>query len=211
LEYYIAWYITTFTITMSLADLSEYKLILGSKSPRRHELLKGLGLNFEIRPKDVDESFPVAYKEHEIPEYLALKKAEAFTGELGKDEVVITSDTVVWLGDRVFNKPESREEAIEMISTLSGRSHEVITGVCILNATKHIVFHDRTKVFFGEISQPEIAWYVDKYKPFDKAGAYGIQEWIGYMGIEKIEGSFYNVMGFPTRKFYVELRKFLNL
>jgi septum formation protein len=196
---------------MSLADLSEYKLILGSKSPRRHELLKGLDLNFEIRAKDVDESFPETLKESEIPEYLALKKAKAFTDELKAGEVVITSDTVVWLGDKVFNKPESREEAIEMIATLSGRSHTVITAVCILSREKHCVFHDRTKVVFGEISQPEIEWYIDNYQPFDKAGAYGIQEWIGYMGIERIEGSFYNVMGFPTRMFYVELRKFLNL
>lgn len=209
--YSTAWFTTTFTTIMSLAELSEYRLILGSKSPRRHELLKGLGLNFEIRPKDVDESFPASYKEHEIPEYLALKKAEAYQNELGDKDVVITSDTVVWLGDGVFNKPESRDEAIQMITSLSGRSHEVISAVCILNSAKHTVFHDRTKVFFGEISQPEIAWYVDKYEPFDKAGAYGIQEWIGYVGIEKIEGSFYNVMGFPTRMFYVELRKFLNL
>jgi len=174
-------------------------------------LLKGLDLNFEIRAKDVDESFPPTLEESEIPEYLALKKAEAFKDELKPDEVVITSDTVVWLGNKVFNKPESRQEAIDMIATLSGRSHTVITGVCILSREKHLVFHDKTTVTFGEITRPEIEWYIDKYKPFDKAGAYGIQEWIGYMGIERIEGSFYNVMGFPTRKFYVELRKFLNL
>ncbi len=196
---------------MSLADLSEYKLILGSKSPRRHELLKGLDLNFEIRAKDVDESFPDSLEESDIPEYLAFKKAQAFKDELKDGEVVITSDTIVWLGNKVFNKPESREEAIEMIATLSGRSHTVMTGVCILSIDKHVVFHDRTKVTFGKISQTEIEWYIDKYKPFDKAGAYGIQEWIGYVGIERIEGSFYNVMGFPTRMFYVELRKFLNL
>lgn len=174
-------------------------------------MLKGLDLNFEIRAKDVDESFPETLKGSEIPEYLALKKAKAFTDELKDGEVVITSDTVVWLGDKVFNKPVTREEAIEMIATLSGRSHTVITAVCILSREKHGVFHDKTKVVFGEISQPEIEWYIDKYQPFDKAGAYGIQEWIGYMGIERIEGSFYNVMGFPTRMFYVELRKFLNL
>lgn len=211
MEYYTALFIITFIISMSLADLSEYKLILGSKSPRRHELLKGLDLNFEIRVKDVDETFPDSLMESEIPEYLALKKAEAFKAELQNGEVVITSDTVVWLGDAVFNKPQSREEAIEMIATLSGRSHTVITGVCILSLEKQVVFHDSTKVTFGQIARTEIEWYIDKYKPFDKAGAYGIQEWIGYMGIERIEGSFYNVMGFPTRMFYVELRKFLNL
>jgi len=205
------WYTFTSTTIMSLADLSEYKLILGSKSPRRHELLKGLDLNFEIRVKDVDESFPDSLRASEIPEYLALKKAEAFKPELREKDVVITSDTVVWLGNAVFNKPQYREDAIEMISTLSGRSHTVITGVCILSSRKQSVFHDETEVFFGELSRSEIEWYVDKYKPFDKAGAYGIQEWIGYMGIERIEGSFYNVMGFPTRLFYVELRKFLNL
>jgi len=196
---------------MSLAELSEYRLILGSKSPRRHELLKGLDLNFEIRAKDVDESFPDSLRASQIPEYLAEKKAEAFKPELQEKDVVVTSDTVVWLGDGVFNKPQSREDAVEMIATLSGRSHTVITGVCILSLRKQVVFHDETNVYFGELSRPEIEWYVDKYKPFDKAGAYGIQEWIGYMGIEKIEGSFYNVMGFPTRLFYVELRKFLNL
>lgn len=196
---------------MSLAELSDYKLILGSKSPRRHALLKGLDLNFEIRTKDVDESFPENLVEHEIPEYLAVKKAEAFRPELNPGELVITSDTVVWLGDGLFNKPESREEAIEMINTLSGRSHEVITGVCLTSTEDQAVFHDNTTVYFGHIEKDEIEWYIDKYKPFDKAGAYGIQEWIGYIGIEKIEGSFYNVMGFPTRKFYVELRKFLNL
>lgn len=174
-------------------------------------MLRGLDLNFEIRTKDVDESFSDSLEESDIPEYLAFKKAQAFKDDLKDGEVVITADTIVWLGDKVFNKPESREEAIEMIATLSGRSHVVITGVCILSPEKHVVFHDSTKVTFGEIKKTEIEWYIDKYKPFDKAGAYGIQEWIGYVGIERIEGSFYNVMGFPTRRFYVELRKFLDL
>lgn len=195
---------------MSLADLNSHKFILASKSPRRHQLLKGIDLEFEIRIKDVNEDFPETLHSFEIPEFLALKKAEAFRDEIQDDEIVITSDTIVWLGDNVFNKPESREDAINMIMTLSGRSHEVITGVCISTSTKQTVFHDLTKVYFGDLKLDEIEWYVDKYKPYDKAGAYGIQEWIGYIGIERIEGSFYNVMGFPTRKFFVELRKFLS-
>lgn len=196
-------------------DLKEYRIILASKSPRRHELLKGLGFDFEVRTKEVDESFSDDLKGADIPRYLSKKKADAFVDELKPNEVLITSDTVVWLGDRVFNKPESAEEAVEMISTLSGRMHEVITAVCItsvnVETTKQVVFHDLTSVHFAKVERADIEWYVNKFKPFDKAGAYGIQEWIGYAGIDKIEGSFYNVMGLPTQKLYVELKKFLNV
>lgn len=192
-------------------DLKGHRIILASKSPRRHELLRGLGFDFEIRTKDVDESFSEDLKAEEIPMYLSKKKADAFKNDLQADELLITSDTVVWLGDSVFNKPESEEEAVSMITTLSGRKHEVITAVCITSVNKQTVFYDSTDVYFAEIDKSDIEWYVSKYKPFDKAGAYGIQEWIGYAGIDKIEGSFYNVMGFPTQKFYVELKKFLEL
>jgi septum formation protein len=193
----------------SYLDLKGNRLILASKSPRRHELMKGLGIPFEVRTKEVDESFDPSLSGAEIPVYLAEKKAEAFLPELASDEILVTSDTVVWLGDRVFNKPENRHEAIEMISTLSGRSHEVITAVCLASKKKRLVESETTTVHFGELDAEAVAWYVDRYRPFDKAGAYGIQEWIGYVGIERIEGSFYNVMGFPTRLFYLELEKFL--
>ncbi|NEN23962.1 septum formation protein Maf [Cryomorpha ignava] len=201
-----------------LFDLKGNKIILASKSPRRHELLKGLGFDFEVRTKDVDESFSDSLKGADIPLYLSKKKADAFVDELKPNEILITSDTVVWLGNKVFNKPESAEEAVEMIATLSGRMHEVITAVCLTSlntekdgTSKQVVFHDLTSVHFAKIERADIEWYVNKYKPFDKAGAYGIQEWIGYAGIDKIEGSFYNVMGLPTQKLYVELKKFLNV
>lgn len=171
--------------------------------------MRGLGFEFEIRTKDVDETFSEELTAEEIPLFLSKKKAEAFKDELNPDEILVTSDTVVWLGDHVFNKPESEKEAVEMISTLSGRKHEVITAVCITSVNKQTVFYDSTDVYFANVDRSDIEWYVSKYKPFDKAGAYGIQEWIGYAGIDKIEGSFYNVMGFPTQKFYVELKNFL--
>lgn len=193
----------------SFLDLRGYKLILASKSPRRHELMQGLGIPFEVRTKEVDESFDPALQGQEIPLFLARKKAEAFLPDLNQDEILVTSDTVVWLGHKVFNKPEDREEAIEMISTLSGRTHEVITAVCLASTDKMMIESETTKVTFVKLEREAIAWYVDRYQPFDKAGAYGIQEWIGYVGIESIEGSFYNVMGFPTRLFYCELEKFI--
>ena len=192
-----------------MIDLNPYKLILGSKSPRRHELLKGLGMPFEVRIKDTDESFSEKLQHAGIAEFLARIKGEAFLAEIKPNELIVTSDTIVWLGDRVFNKPQSAEEAVDMIDTLSGRMHEVITGVSLLTSKRQHVFHDITKVYFGDVNREDIVHYVDRFKPFDKAGAYGIQEWIGYVGIERIEGSFYNVMGFPTRKFYVELQEFL--
>ena len=202
---------TTFTTLQILFDLKGHRIILASKSPRRHELLKGLGFDFEVRTKDVDESFSDDLKGADIPLYLSKQKADAFVDELKANEILITSDTVVWLGDKVFNKPETVEEAVDMISTLSGRMHEVITAVCLTSVNKQVIFHDLTSVHFAKLEKADIEWYVNKYKPFDKAGAYGIQEWIGYAGIDKIEGSFYNVMGLPTQKLYIELKKFLNV
>ncbi len=172
-------------------------------------LLQGLELPFEVRTMEVDESFPENLQHAAIAEYLAMHKAEAFRGGLAANELIVTADTIVWLGDRVFNKPENEAEAIHMVSTLSGRMHEVITGVSLLSMERQRVFHEVAKVYFGEIPENDIAHYIRTYKPFDKAGAYGIQEWIGYVGIERIEGSFYNVMGFPTRRFYLELQAFL--
>jgi septum formation protein len=171
--------------------------------------MRGLGIDFEVRSKDVDESFPASLKGSEIASYLSEKKANAFREDLSDQELLITADTIVWLGDRVFNKPESRTEAIDMVATLSGRMHEVYTGVCITTKTLQRTFFDMSQVHFGEMERDDIEWYIDQYRPFDKAGAYGIQEWIGYAGIDQIVGSFYNVMGLPTRKLYTELKDFL--
>ena len=173
--------------------------------------MKGLGIPFEVRTKEVDEDFSEDLRAEEIPFFLAQLKANAFKEDLAEKEILVTSDTVVWLGDRVFNKPQGREEAIEMITELEGRSHEVITAVCLTSRSHQALVSETTQVKFGTVDHEAIEWYVDQYKPFDKAGAYGIQEWIGYVGIEKIEGSFYNVMGFPTRLFYTELLKFIDL
>ena len=182
---------------------------MASKSPRRHELMKGLGIPFEVRTKEVNEDFDPNLQGAEIPLYLAEKKANAFKSDLSEGEVLVTSDTVVWLGNHVFNKPANADEAVAMITELSGRTHEVITAVCLTSSEKQIVVSETTKVHFAQVEREAIEWYVSEFKPFDKAGAYGIQEWIGYVGIEKIEGSFYNVMGFPTRLFYNELKKFI--
>jgi septum formation protein len=187
-----------------------YKVILASKSPRRHELLRGLGIPFEVRTKEVDESFPGHLRGEDIVLHLAEKKAAAFRESLAPDELLITADTIVWLGDRVFNKPESREEAIAMLNTLCGRMHEVFTGVSLTAAHRQVTFADCARVYFGKVDEAELAEYVDLHRPFDKAGAYGIQEWIGYAAIEGVEGSFYNVMGLPTRKLYVHLKSFAN-
>lgn len=201
--------ITSITLVNYL-DLKGKKIILASKSPRRHELLKGLGIPFEVRTKEVEENFDNWLVAEEIPLFLAKLKASAFKDDLQPDEVLVTSDTVVWLGDRVFNKPTDRDDAVKMIKVLSGNEHQVITAVCLTSNEKQVSFYETTKVVFGDLSVEEIEWYVDQYKPFDKAGAYGIQEWIGYAGIQRIEGSFYNVMGFPTRLFYNELKNFIN-
>jgi septum formation protein len=184
-----------------------FTIILGSKSPRRQQLLKELGFNFVLQEIDVDESFQKRLSREEIPLYLAAKKSEAF-GPIPEDSVLLTSDTIVWVNAGALNKPNDREEAIEMLKTLSGRMHEVITAVCLRSATDQQLFHVVTDVHFKKLTSEEIEFYVDEFKPFDKAGAYGIQEWIGYIGIEKINGSFYNVMGLPLMELYRELWKF---
>jgi septum formation protein len=184
-----------------------YTIILASKSPRRQQLLKELGFSFEIREIDVEEDFQERLSREEIPLYLAEKKSEAF-GAVPERSVLLTSDTIVWVNGEALNKPADRKEAIEMLQTLSGRMHEVITAVCLRSSTHQKMFHVVTDVHFRRISNEEIEFYVDQFKPFDKAGAYGIQEWIGYIGIEKINGSFYNVMGLPLMELYQELWRF---
>lgn len=188
--------------------LQQFKFILASKSPRRQFLLRELGLPFELQTKDVDESFPEHLRAEEIPLYLCRKKADAFEGHLDEKTIVITADTVVWINGHVLNKPADEEEARVMLRELSGNRHEVYTGVCLKSKHKEIAFATRTDVYFREITDGEIDYYVKTFSPLDKAGAYGAQEWIGYVGVERIEGSYFNVMGLPVREMYEELVKF---
>lgn len=188
-------------------SIKNYKLILASASPRRQQLMKDAGFTFEVRLKNVEEKYPQEIHLEKVPKYLSKVKASAFREELKADEVLITADTVVCIHDRILGKPADRKEAISMLRELSGNRHLVVTGVSVTTRTEQLSFSSRTDVFFKHLSNEEIIFYVDTYKPFDKAGAYGIQEWIGYIGIERIEGSFYNVMGLPIQKLYETLRK----
>jgi len=185
-----------------------YNIILASKSPRRQYLLKELGFDFEIRTKDTDESFPSHLKAHEIALYLCKLKADAFEEELGDNDLVITADTIVWIKGQVLNKPADHADAVRMLQMLSGNMHEVYTGVCLKSRSKTKTFYAVTRVFFKDLSLEEIEHYVNTCKPFDKAGAYGAQEWIGYVAVEKIEGTYFNVMGLPTKELYEELLHF---
>ena len=187
-------------------SIKNYKLILASASPRRQQLMKDAGFTFEVRLKKIAEDYPEDLPIEKVPEYLSKVKAEAFREELKPDEVLVTADTVVCIHDKILGKPANRAEAIRMLQELSGNRHLVVTGVCVTTCTKQLSFSALTNVFFKTLSTEEVEYYVDVYKPFDKAGAYGIQEWIGYIGIERIEGSFYNVMGLPVQKLYETLR-----
>ena len=201
------------TLLMDLLhqQLSQYHLILASASPRRISLLKELNLTFDCIPLDVEEVFPCGLEDHEVAKFLAKLKAEAFPIEkLTPKSILITADTIVCLNDEVIGKPEDRKHAIEMLRKLSGQMHKVITGVCLRSFDKESIFSNETDVYFSALTDEEIIYYVDQFKPFDKAGAYGIQEWIGYIGIEKIEGSYFNVMGLPVQLLYVELKKFVS-
>jgi septum formation protein len=192
-----------------LLNLDAYKIILGSQSPRRRELLAGLGIAFEVRPApDADESYPGTLTAGEIPLHIARRKAQAFSPELGENELLITADTIVWINGQVLGKPDGREGAIRMLTTLSGNTHRVITGVCLTTRSKCVSFAVTSTVRFARILQEDIRHYVDTCRPYDKAGAYGIQEWIGYVAVESIEGSFYNVMGLPVQRVYQELARF---
>ncbi|WP_194774315.1 Maf family nucleotide pyrophosphatase [Pararhodonellum marinum] len=185
----------------------QYQLILASKSPRRQELLKGLGLEFRVMTKEVAETYPEHLELKEVASFLAEKKAEAFRPDLMENELLICADTTVLDGQKILNKPENKEEAIHMLTQLSGKSHEVITGVCMMNLTKKVVFSDTTKVHFRPLEVEEIDFYVNTFSPYDKAGAYGIQEWIGYIAVERLEGSFYTVMGLPVHLIYEKLKR----
>lgn len=187
--------------------LKNKHLILASGSPRRQLFFKELGLNFEIRLKEIDEVYPSYLKEGEITDFLAILKAKPFINELNENDILVTADTIVWLDNRAIGKPGSRDESIKMLQNLSNKTHKVISSFCITTHDSQIVKNDTTLVKFSELHISEIEFYVDNYKPYDKAGSYGIQEWLGYIGIEKIEGCYFNVMGFPVQKFYRELIK----
>lgn len=184
------------------------KLILASKSPRRQQLLRDLGFDFEVRTMDVNEDHDLSLNGEEIAAHLAEKKALAFESDLADNEIVLTSDTVVWCNGESLAKAENEAHAREMLQKLSGTSHDVITGVCLLSKKHKEVFTDTTKVYIRKLTDEEIDYYISHYRPFDKAGAYGIQEWIGMWAIEKIEGSFFTVMGLPTHLIHPYLQKF---
>lgn len=186
-----------------------YKVILASNSPRRKELLGGLGIPFEVRTlQDIDESYPDSLLGEEIPMFISGKKAEAYKQAMADDEMIITADTIVYDHGQVLGKPKDREEAICMLRQLSGHAHEVITGVSIVTKEKTRQFASTSKVYFDTLTDDEIIYYVDNYHPFDKAGAYGVQEWIGYVAVTRIEGSYFNVMGLPIQRLYTELKSF---
>ena len=188
-------------------QLKKYRLILASGSPRRQKFFKDLDLDFEIRLKEIEEIYPQELKAHEITNYLAELKASAFEGELQTNEILITSDTIVWYKNKALGKPKNEQDAFQILKSLSNATHEVITSVCFKTNKKLEVLYEITKVTFNELSDEAIWYYLENYKPYDKAGAYGIQEWIGFVGVSKIEGSYANVMGMPTDKVYEYLSK----
>lgn len=186
-----------------------FQLILGSASPRRQELLKTLGFDFLNKPVKVDETdWPKDLEAQEIAIYLAEKKADAYEEELSESDILITADTIVWCEGKVFNKPANFAEGKKMLETLSGKMHEVFTAVCLKSANKQTTFYDVSKVYFKKLKSDEIEYYLTNFSPYDKAGGYGVQDWIGYIGIDKIEGSFYTIMGLPVKDLYEELIKF---
>lgn len=188
--------------------LQNKQIILGSQSPRRKELLSDLDISFQTKTREVDEIYPEGLAATEIPVYLSELKAAAFENELQENEILITSDTVVSFNNTILNKPKDAKEAFQMLRMLSGNKNEVITGVCLLSTEKKSSFYVRTAVYFKELTDDEINYYIDRYKPFDKAGSYGIQEWIGKIAIHRIEGCYFNVMGLPLQALYKELSHF---
>ena len=188
--------------------LKKYNLILASSSPRRQQLLRDLGLHFTIKSIDVEEIYPKYLHGNEISSYLAELKANAFNDELNDQDILITADTIVRFSGKILGKPKNETDAKNMLTELSGKQHEVITSLCIKTSKTTKIISDTTIVYFEKLSDEEIDYYINNYKPFDKAGSYGIQEWIGYIGVKKIEGNYSTVMGFPVHKFYKEMMKF---
>ncbi|CAM1340668.1 Maf-like protein [Tenacibaculum aestuarii] len=192
---------------MLSTKLSKYNIILASNSPRRQELIKSLDIPFSIKTKEIEEIYPKELHHTQITDYLAALKASPFTSELKENDLLITSDTIVWLSNKALGKPKDYNEAFSMLKGLSNTTHEVITSICLTSKNFQKTINDITIVTFKELLDEEIDYYITNYKPFDKAGAYGIQEWIGKIGITKMEGSYFNVMGFPVHKLYKELSK----
>jgi septum formation protein len=190
--------------------LRHYNLLLGSKSPRRQDLLKALGLHYTLVDIDVEEVYPQHLQGADIARYLCELKADAFKStRLPEDSILVTADTIVWLDGKYIGKPSGKADAIEMLKQLSGRQHSVFSGICLKSSKRKVVFHAHTLVKFRELAMEEIDYYVNHHKPYDKAGSYGIQDWIGYIGISGIEGCYYNVMGFPVEMFYEHLTQFI--
>ena len=191
-----------------LDNLKKYNIVLASNSPRRKELMSGLGVDYVVKTlPDVDESYPDTLQGTEIPAYISREKADAYKSLIQPDELLITADTIVWLNGEVLGKPKGREGAIDMLRKLSGTSHQVITGVCLTTSDWQKSFTAVTDVTFATLTEEEIIYYVDKYTPMDKAGAYGVQEWIGFIDVESISGSYFNVMGLPIQRLYQELKR----
>ncbi len=194
---------------MILSNLSNKKLILASQSPRRKQLLQGLGIDFSVFvKKNIDEVFDANIPTEKVAEFLAKKKADSYQDIITENTIIITADTVVVHNNTILNKPKDKQDAINMLKSLSDNKHEVITGVCIKSAYKAVLFSSSSLVYFKNLTGNEIDYYIEKYKPYDKAGAYGIQEWIGYIGINRIEGSYFNIMGLPVDLIYNELNQF---
>ncbi|MFB0939325.1 MAG: Maf family nucleotide pyrophosphatase [Urechidicola sp.] len=192
---------------MLSTKLKDYSIILASGSPRRQQFLKDLGIDYTIKLREVEEIYPSTLKGVEITDYLAELKSSSFDN-LKKNEILITSDTIVWLENKAIGKPKDRKDAINILKSISGKKHEVMTSICLKTRDSIKIVTDITQVYFKILTQEEIEYYLDTFEPYDKAGAYGIQDWIGYIGVEKIEGSFFNVMGLPVHKLYTELLKF---
>ena len=191
-----------------LENIQHYKIVLASNSPRRRELLSGLNLEYTVRVlPDIDESYPDTLKGEEIPMYISREKAKAYRNSMAEDELIITADTVVCINEKVLGKPRTQEEAKEMLRELSGKTHQVITGVCLMTCGLQRTFSATTQVKFAVLTEDEIEFYVEKFRPLDKAGAYGVQEWIGFVGVSRLEGSYFNVMGLPVQRLYQELKE----
>jgi septum formation protein len=190
-----------------LSNLDSYEIVLGSQSPRRNELLKGLNLDFTVEVIDVEENYPKSIVGVDIPMYLAEKKAKAYISKMKDNTLLITADTIVWHEGKVLGKPLDENDARKMLQTLSGKTHQVITGVCISTLKHKKIFHVISEVRFSRLSPIEIDYYLENYQPYDKAGSYGVQEWIGYVGVEHINGSYFNVMGLPVQRLYNELKR----
>lgn len=191
-------------------EINKYRIILASRSPRRRQLLSELGLRFEVVTRNWEEEYPSHLKGEEIALYIAENKAESFRKDIKQNELIITADTIVWSNDRVLDKPVSEKDALEILHAISGNTHEVITGVCLLSSEKKKSFCSCTRVTFDNLTDEELIYYIRNYRPYDKAGAYGIQEWIGLSACSRIEGSYFNVMGLPVHQVYRELAEFVS-